>query len=175
MTNAAGCDSVITLDLTINTVDNSVTNSSPTLTANAVGGTYQWLDCDNSFSTIPNETNQSFIATSNGNYAVIVSYNGCIDTSACESVNNVLILQNSFETLPNLYPNPTSGNLTLDLGKNQDHITIKISMINGQLISIDEYKFTDKINFEINQARGVYIIEITNQDGNFAIFNVLKQ
>ena len=48
-------------------------------------------------------------------------------------------------------------------------------MINGQLISIDEYKFTDKINFEINQARGVYIIEITSQDGNFAIFNVLKQ
>jgi len=44
-TNAAGCDSTITLDLTINTVDVSVTNNSPTLEANLSGATYQWIDC----------------------------------------------------------------------------------------------------------------------------------
>ena len=45
LTNSVGCDSLITLNLTINTVDNSVTQSGAMLTANQTGGSYQWLEC----------------------------------------------------------------------------------------------------------------------------------
>ncbi|MDG1776760.1 MAG: LamG domain-containing protein, partial [Crocinitomicaceae bacterium] len=42
-TNAAGCDSVVALDLTINpNPDNSVTQNGAKLTANQEGGTYEW-------------------------------------------------------------------------------------------------------------------------------------
>src|SRR5690606_39110319 len=73
---------------TIN-ADNTVTNNSPTLTSNAIGATYQWIDCDNGNVPISGETNQSFTATGNGNYAVEVTQNGCTATSLCTMVNIV--------------------------------------------------------------------------------------
>jgi len=111
LTNTFGCDSVINLDLTVNTVNNSITNTTPTLTADATGATYQWLDCDNNYAPILGETNQSFTATANGSYAVEVTQNGCVDTSTCEQVNNVGI--NEINSRITLHPNPTTGILEL--------------------------------------------------------------
>lgn len=67
LTNAAGCDSVVTLDLTINTVDIVITNNSPTLIANADPATYQWVNCDENFNPISGETGSEYTAQSNGN------------------------------------------------------------------------------------------------------------
>ena len=45
--NAAGCDSVITIDLTIDPLpSNAVIQNGATLTATQTGATYQWIDCD---------------------------------------------------------------------------------------------------------------------------------
>lgn len=88
--NAAGCDSVITIDLTINTVDATTTQvDGITIQANLNGAQYQWVDCDNNFSNINGETNQTYVASVNGNYAVIVTDGNCSDTSDCVSVNSV--------------------------------------------------------------------------------------
>src|SRR5690606_14255801 len=73
LTNVAGCDSIITLDLTINTLDSSVTQNGTVLTANLSGANYQWLDCNNSNAVILNDTNQSFTANINGSFAVEIS------------------------------------------------------------------------------------------------------
>lgn len=84
-TNAAGCDSLVTLDLTITPLpDNNVTQTGALLEADQTGGaTYQWLDCDNSNATMNGETNQSYSPATTGNYAVEVTLNGCTDTSSC--------------------------------------------------------------------------------------------
>src|SRR5690554_8114183 len=58
-------------------VDTSTTGPGATITANASGGTYQWIDC-NSGLPITGETNQSFTPTMNGDFAVIISANGCV-------------------------------------------------------------------------------------------------
>ena len=113
LTNTFGCDSVINLDLTVNTVNNSISNTTPTLTADATGATYQWLDCDNNYAPILGETNQSFTATANGSYAVEVTQNGCVDTSTCEQVNNVGI--NEINSSITLHPNPTTGIVELQV------------------------------------------------------------
>ena len=69
-----------------------------------------WLnDCP----PINGETNQSFIATNNGNYAVAVTQNGCTDTSSCELVINVGI--NEISSNINVHPNPTNDLITLDI------------------------------------------------------------
>lgn len=57
------------------------------LTADISGGTYQWLDCDNSYAEIMGETNQFFNVSVNGNYAVEVTSNGCTDTTSCVIVD----------------------------------------------------------------------------------------
>ena len=87
--NAAGCDSVITLDLTINALSTAVTNNDPTLTVDQFGLSYQWIDCNNNFAIIPGETNQSFTPVQIGSYAVILSGNGCTDTSSCFLIETI--------------------------------------------------------------------------------------
>ena len=82
--NVQGCDSTVTLNLTIEPLPNiNVTQGSTELTANQNGATYQWLDCDNNYAVINGETNQSYTPAATGNYAVEVNMNGCVDTSAC--------------------------------------------------------------------------------------------
>jgi hypothetical protein len=79
-----GCDSVVALDLTLNVPPlNTITQNGALLTADQNGGTYQWLDCDNNYAVINGETNQSYTPVVTGNYAVEVTLNGCVDTSAC--------------------------------------------------------------------------------------------
>ena len=92
-------DSTIVLPVAINSfyeVDVSVTQNGITLLANATDAVYQWLNCNDEFSIITKETNQLFTATQNGSYAVQVTQSNCVDTSACFSVTNVGILENTF-------------------------------------------------------------------------------
>src|SRR5690606_38357929 len=114
--NQAGCDSTITINLTINTVDVSVTQNGLMLTANATADFYQWLDCNNGHSIIEGETRQSFTATNNGSYAVEITQNNCIDTSACYTITTLGVLENTFKNGLTVYPNPTRGIVTIDLG-----------------------------------------------------------
>jgi len=101
--NAIGCDSIISIDLTINTIDVSVSQAGALLTANETGATYQWLDCP-VMTAIGGATNQSYNATSNGNYAVVVTKNGCSDTSVCYTITVVGIIENGFENELIIFP-----------------------------------------------------------------------
>lgn len=72
-------------------IDNDVTQTGATLTADMSGATYQWLDCDNNYAEIPGETNQWYTASTVGHYAVRITYsNLCemieVDTSSCHLV-----------------------------------------------------------------------------------------
>ena len=168
LTNASGCDSIVTLDLTIDTVEDvSVTDNSHTLMANATGVTYQWLDCDNNFAIINGETNQSFTATSNGNYAVEITevINQCTDTSACFLVSNVGMEENRLFEDVFIYPNPGNGLVNIDLGNLKD-VTVKVFDVRGQLV-YEKTNIRSKIHpIELKGIdSGVYIIEISTTEG----------
>ena len=165
LTNIGGCDSVVTLDLTINTVDNGITNSSPTLTANATSGTYQWLDCDNNYSPIAGETNQSFTATSSGNYAVEVTQNNCTDTSDCELVT-LVGLQETKKSELRLLPNPTSGILTIEGVEG----IASIYDIYGRLVLTTSSNTLDISN----AARGIYFVRVLDEQGKVYSRKVVK-
>lgn len=160
LTNVGGCDSVITINLTINSVNNSATQNGATLTASANGSTYQWLDCNNSFAQINGATNQSFTATVNGNYSVAVSQNGCTDTSICFSVTGVGI--NEINSVNNfqIFPNPASDNLTIQLSQLCDNCRIEILNLFGQLLlSETANEKTQTLNIN-SLSEGVYLIQI---------------
>ena len=72
-------------------INSYITNNSPLLTAiNLNNATYQWLDCENNYSTLLGEVNYEYNATQNGHYAVEITYgNGCVDTSLCVQVFNM--------------------------------------------------------------------------------------
>ena len=159
------CDSIIITSLTVNQVDTSVSQNGIVLTANSsIANFIQWVDCDNNFNLLPNQNNSSFTATSNGNYAVIISENNCIDTSSCYLVNTVGTHFISSNNLI-LFPNPSKDLINIRFVKSYQNINLTINDINGRLISSIEKYDCDFITIELNEAPGIYFLNI-NTDGS---------
>ncbi|MBL4861982.1 MAG: T9SS type A sorting domain-containing protein [Crocinitomicaceae bacterium] len=171
--NAAGCDSIITINLTINTVDITVTTTDPTITANVTGATYRWLDCDSSFAVITGETGQSFTATANGIYAVEVTENGCSDTSACTTIITVSLEENTLFNGVSVFPNPTPGLVNIDLGSLKA-VSIKVLSVSGQLMYHKENINASIHQFELDEAPGIYFVEVSSQ-GEKQYYKLIKE
>lgn len=92
LSNAFGCDSIATLELTITAVDTTVIVSGATLTAQQADATYRWLDCENGNAPIDGATGQSFTPAQNGTYALEVSVNGCTEVSGCQQILSTGVL-----------------------------------------------------------------------------------
>lgn len=173
--NSSGCDSLLTLDLTINDVNDSVTVNGTTLTSGQADARYQWLLCntDNEFTLLPNDTNQSFTARQNGSYAVQIIKNGCIDTSGCTAINAVSIpgIQRFQEV--SVFPNPTSGTITIDLGANA---TAQVRILNaiGQVVRQTSYISPTNNAVYIDGAAGIYFVEVSLA-GAAKRFRVIKK
>jgi hypothetical protein len=173
--NAAGCDSIITINLTINTVDVSVINTSTVLTANATDAAYQWLDCENNYAIIPGEKGISFTASTNGNYAVEVTKNGCTDTSSCENVTVEGIIQNNLDKNLMVFPNPSNGNLFIDLGKEYPDVRVIIRNELGQEVCKLALGSVRKTSFFIPGDAGIYFIEIETINNRKALIKVIRK
>jgi len=173
--NNEGCDSFITVNLTINTVDTSVTQTGLTLTANSSTANYQWLDCYNGYSPIIGDTNQIFQATINGSFAVEVNDAGCIDTSNCRVQPIGSGFDNDFASSLLIYPNPTTGKLFIFLGQIYHGVDLTVRNILGKLIFIKSFEATAQLSFDINDPNGVYFVEIKTNDGSSATFRILKE
>ena len=170
-----GCDSLVTLNLTINNISDITTSvSGITITANNSGATYQWLDCDNNNALIAGETGQSFIASANGNYAVQLTENGCIDTTSCVSITSAGIIENSFGDNLLVYPNPTNGNFSIDLGEVYENSNVLITAISGKLIQSRNITQSQVLNLSIEEPAGIYVVSI--QAGNkSAVIQLVKK
>jgi len=144
------------------------------LGADATAAIYQWLDCSNGHSPIIGATNQSFFPVSNGDYSVEVTENGCTDTSACYSVLNVGIAENGFGTEFAVYPNPTKGGVTVDLGHEYQNVTITIRNVLGQVVSTINYDLIDKTIIELKGSAGVYFVDIVKETSAPVTIKIVK-
>jgi|GEM_PF-3037766 len=127
LANAAanGCDSLVTLQLTIESLSPIVTVNGITLQAAETGAVYQWVDCNTGNTPVAGATAQSFTPLSNGNYAVIISRDNCTVTSNCYHVMSVGLEEQAKNTLVQIYPNPNGGQFYIQ------------SMVAGKLKIID--------------------------------------
>jgi hypothetical protein len=144
------------------TVDITTSLSGVTITANATGASYKWLDCNDAYSVIPNEIDASFTATTSGNYSVEISENNCVDTSLCVMVSVVGISNNTIFNEVSIYPNPNEGMVNVELGDLRN-VSIKVLDITGQEVYSQENISTSTHQFEIDEVAGIYIIEVTSQ------------
>lgn len=172
------CDSMVLLDLTINTVDISVTDAAPNLTANSVNATYRWMDCNNNFSLLPGDTAQTFTATKNGTYAVEITKNGCVDTSACYTVNNISVGLEENKILESLsvYPNPCNGQVNIVFDNAYEQLNLTVRNVLGQEVFTSNYTNLKSELLDISTEKaGVYFLEIRTNSNQFAIIKLLKQ
>tara|TARA_Y100001968_G_scaffold44312_2_gene34449 strand:- start:2216 stop:3775 length:1560 start_codon:yes stop_codon:yes gene_type:complete len=171
---AGNCADTANQVINITSIDNSVTQNGNALTANQSGASYHWLDCDNNFNAIQGETGQTFSATANGNYAVEVTENACVDTSACINITGIGILENSFGENFSVFPNPTAGNLTINLGGNYENVQLELFSIDGKLLRSQKFKNISEINWLVDYPSGYYFIKV-NSLNKKATINILKQ
>jgi hypothetical protein len=161
------CDSTITLNLTINNVDVAASIAGATLTANATAAQYQWIDCDNGNTPIPGAQAQTYIATSNGNYAVVVTQNNCSDTSDCLNVYQVGLDEMDDGISIAVYPNPTNGDLTVIMPDIKSRVLLEVTDPAGKVIYKRSNIKDTKFNFTLKATAGVYFVKVTTDEKVF--------
>jgi len=148
--NAAGCDSIVSLNLTINytktTTDSIVANDS-----------YTWIN--GVTYTSSNTTVTDTLLASNGCDS-IVSLNLTIVSTV--GLNNPVILSNV-----KVYPNPTSGKLTIDA---ENYKGVEVYDTSGRLIVKSELRTIDLEE----QSKGLYLLKV-NANGTTQEFKVFKE
>ncbi len=169
-----GCDSVVSLNLNINTIDKSVYISRDTLISLSTNAKYQWLDCDNLYNRIPSATNQFYIASNNGSYALEITVDSCVDTSICYPIANTNIIQNGFGNKLLVYPNPSVGDFYVDLGLKYKSISLSITDLNGNHIQHRTYKNIQLIEFKLDEPSGIYLMVIKS-DSKKAVLRLVKE
>ncbi|MEO0339677.1 MAG: DUF4832 domain-containing protein [Bacteroidota bacterium] len=170
---ANGCDSVVTLDLTINGVSDITTMiNDATITANNTNASYQWLDCGNGSGIIPGEINGSFTAIVSGNYAVEITKNACRDTSACIPILVTDILEGEKDQFQ-VFPNPAGDQIFVQhpIGVNG---VIQIFDASGKEIIREDLEETRSV-INLNKVKpGPFFVRIIS-DQNLITKKLIKQ
>lgn len=167
LTNAEGCDSIITLDLTIINVDNTVSVSGNTLTANQSGATYQWYDCETR-KPMAGGTSQSFTPSGSGNYQVVVTNGMCSDTSDCMTIEIVGIQDLASKTSSILvFPNPAKDEVFVAINSTE-LLDYTIYDMKGQMIQSGTLESNGRINIT-HISTGIYFVRVKNYIGKFVV------
>jgi len=147
-------------------VDVTTTTTDFTIEAGATGLAYQWIDCDNSFAPISGETNQSFTATANGSYAVIVTDGACSDTSDCVVISTIGLNEFNSSAI-SAYPNPVNDVLTIQVEAQRFNVTV--FNLEGKVLAT--YTNVDT-KLEMNTeswSKGIYTVIVSNESASKAM------
>ncbi|MCC6701720.1 MAG: proprotein convertase P-domain-containing protein [Fluviicola sp.] len=154
---AGTCQSITVTQTTVNV---ATTLNAGVLSASQNGAQYQWLDCGNGNAPIAGQTAQTFTPTVNGNYAVQVTSNGCTDTSSCVAYNSVGIEDYS-DVAIQLYPNPTTGLITVSFGIDIPVQEMNVTDVTGRLVRAEQAFTASSINIDLTkEAQGIYFMNI---------------
>ena len=174
-TDIKNCVNTTSKTIKVNTYSNKGVTVNPALSGDVVleanaGApvTYQWINCTNNNKPISGATGQSYTATIDGSYAVVLTQNGCKDTSIC-NIANITAGITSFTSVNsiNIYPNPTNGIFVVETNSSDKQL-LQMFDVTGKLVynqeivngkaAIDAGSFID----------GIYNITIT---GNGIVSN----
>lgn len=162
-TDTIGCTASDTITVTVSTVSAGVSVSDSTLTADAAGAAYQWIDCSTQM-PIPGATGQNYTALVNGSYAVIVTENSCTDTSACIDIANLFNAPAGWQQHLNMYPNPSNGNFVIDAGPAYQGLFVDIMDVTGRIIRKNVPVTSPQMSFRLGEETGIYFAVIHDQD-----------
>jgi len=139
-----------------------------TLTASA-GTTYQWINCATN-AAISGATSQTFTATANGSYKVVVTNAaGCSDTSSCIAVSTVGIKELTDASI-SVFPNPTHTDVTVTM--TADNASVEVVDAQGKVLQVMTVSNGGKVDLSAYET-GVYFLRIETETGS-AMERVVK-
>lgn len=141
--------------------DYTVTVNENILTANLSGAEYQWVDCNNDNEPIAGANSQTFVAETNGSYAVEITEESCAGISECIAVSTVSLDETEQQFLE-LYPVPASDFLIFNTHQKID--TFSVFDISGK-------DLTDEVFIEYYEGTGYKLILSQLSSGTY-VFTV---
>jgi uncharacterized repeat protein (TIGR01451 family) len=168
---AFGCDSVVELRLTVNTINNTITQSAGTLQTAAAATNYQWINCTTGTAIVGANT-QTYNPTQSGSYSVVVDFGTCKDTSTCYYFSATGINEINANNISTL-PNPFNNELTITLDKNYEGV-LEVYNTLGALITSEKLQSRNATLNTSNWNAGVYILKVATNAG-VVIKKVIKQ
>ena len=163
LTNKQGCDSFVTVNVVINTVNTKVSESDYKLTALSGSGKFQWLDCLDSYFELIEETSAEFEYISSGQYAVEVTENQCIDTSLCFGLIGLGVEPSEILSI-DLIPNPNQGIFTIITSQPTKDAIIQIKSLDGKVVEESELKDGSSHQFSFSLDFGIYVVVILSEN-----------
>lgn len=85
------------------------------------------------------------------------------------------VFESDFNSNFKMFPNPTKGKLTIDLGKLHSNVNIIIHNTLGQEVFSQKEQAISKVTLDLNVDNGVYFISISTKQGQVATFKIIKQ
>jgi hypothetical protein len=125
--------------------------------------------CESHF-TLRGGTFKTFFA---GDYAVIVSKDGCRDTSGCYTFDIVDKLENTFEREMSISPNPASGYYFISLGREFPYLDVMVTDLEGRLVQQNQYHHVSTIELLLSAPQGIYLLKISSGD-TAGVFRIVK-
>lgn len=169
LTNANGCDSILSIDLTlIEILNTTISNNGNSLsvTGNPVGTTYEWIDCENMAIVQTTSTNEYLLQPVNGiSYAVIINNQGCIDTTDCYSYDKIG-LEESVDNFVSLYPHPFTGQHISVLNKKHTNIDVVLRNNIGVVLKKQILEPYQNI-IEVPYDNGIYYLDFIIEHKRF--------
>ena len=163
-----GCDSVITTNLTVISIDAGVSAEGGVLTANSAEGSYRWLDCDNGNSVISGENGQSFTPSASGNYAVEITVDDCVAISECTYVEIVGVNMATNKEFT-VYPNPGKGIFTVkNYEKATDELRLEVINARGEKVMERQLAGEDEFKIDLSGSKsGIYVLRIIGMNNSY--------
>lgn len=124
---------------------------------------YQWVNCSNSTVPIPGATQRRYTPTVNGNYSVKVWRGDCFRYSACYTIDNVGVDENSAPEFE-MYPNPASDELRIDLTADEDFNQVNIYSLQGVRVLSESISGSVTLGVQ-HLPPGVYTVELVGEKG----------
>ncbi len=131
---------------------------------------------------IPQDVNLGeHILRAKANWSGDVPIDPCIETTYGETEDYTVIIveeslgliENNFPLNPIIYPNPTEGNISVDLRDNYSNIIIELTDVIGRKIKTNSYGQGQHFNYNINEEAGIYFLTVIAENKK-VVFRVVK-
>ena len=114
-----------------------------------------------------------------GVHHVVYTY---VDSNSCSNSDSTAIavdvctgmenLRTNFEI--NIFPNPTTGSINIDLGEVKQDIKATLTNGLGQVVFSENYISTNFINLDIDAPKGIYFLQLES-DGEVITKKIIKE
>lgn len=156
------CDSVITLNLTLENLDDvnlEITRVDTGFSVSADGVTWYWVDCDNNFEVQPRSNGAGWAPRRDGNFALVYTKDICSDTTECFPFVVSNLTQYPANKSIKVYPNPGTGIFYITGVQDLKPENFEVYSLDGKKLNVKVQKEATGLQLDLSSfADGIYML-----------------